>query len=579
MTALARTLGLFCTVGLAVVPSCTCGETGVVADASLADVQADEPLVDSNPTFDVAPSDGALSECEHAAADHSVVGCEYWTFSPHHQDEFGCGAVLLSNVSTTDAQVSVKYKSAALNVVNFMRLVQGSGKSVSYVQPKTPTIPAGTTALLSLFQGNPFNEHECDCPSPAAVSNVMVPAPGVGDGFHITSSVPVAAVFDHPYACTVDHTEGATVLRSVGNWDTRYRDTGAFQPGRPSTQRDFGASTITTDPTWTAAIASTTLTATFATDGGPAAFKLIRGNVVTLEQDDYHIGSLVTATSPIALWTGANTEIPFNFPSVDATYLQMPPIADWATEYAAVPFPSRYAPTDKGSIWRIVADADGTNFTYDPSPPTGAPSKLNAGQLAVFRSTDPFVVRSQEPAHVFSLTQLMSSCSDAADDADAAVVYGQDGGEVVGCPGDPEIQSAPAAWEYAHHMVFVTNPAYPTTKLVIVRHRDDGGYHDVTLDCAGTLGGWVPIGSSTYEYAYVTLSDANFIAQSVGIGLCDNGNHVADSVGAFSIAVWQWGTYLANNAQTFTFYDNVSVGYTVPGVSVSPRGQADGGVH
>ena len=213
------------------------------------------------------------------------------------------------------------------------------------------------------------------------------------------SSAPLAATFDHPYACPNDHNANATALRAVPDWDTRYRDTGVYEPGRPTLQRGWNGNFYPTLPTWTAVIASNTSMLTFtATSSGPQSFGMIGGNVMTLAQDDDYIGSLVTANEPIAMWLSSETDIPFNWPSVNLTYLQVAPTSDWATEYAAVPFPSRYPPHDLGSIWRLVGDADGTMLTYDPAI-AGAPTTIGAGDLSVFRTTTPFVVSAQDSAH------------------------------------------------------------------------------------------------------------------------------------------------------------------------------------
>jgi hypothetical protein len=296
---------------------------------------------------------------------------------------------------------------------------------------------------------------------------------------------------------------------------------------------------------------------------------MIGGNVMTLAQDDDYIGSLVTANEPIAMWLSSETDIPFNWPSVNLTYLQVAPTSDWATEYAAVPFPSRYPPHDLGSIWRLVGDADGTMLTYDPAI-AGAPTTIGAGDLSVFRTTTPFVVSAQDSAHAFHVSQVMSGCSDATGDYDAGDLYGPDGGVTVSCAGDPAIQHTPPTWEYGSHYVFFTDAAYPTTKLVFIRHKDLGGMHDVTLDCAGTLTGWTPIDAAgEYQYTYVTLSDGNFAPQVYAGGTCDNGSRVADSAGPFSIAVWQWGTAAADVGAVY--YEDSPLGYTVPAETVNPR--------
>ena len=78
------------------------------------------------------------------------------------------------------------------------------------------------------------------------------------------------------------------------------------------------------------------------------------------------------------------------------------------------------------------------------------------------------------------------------------------------------------------------------TNLVFVRKKgSDNQFHDVTLDCAGPLGGWQPVGSAgKYEYTRFDLVRHNFAPQ----GNCDNGRHEIKSDAPFGITVWGWGT-------------------------------------
>ena len=62
-----------------------------------------------------------------------------------------------------------------------------------------------------------------------------------------------------------------------------------------------------------------------------------------------------------------------------------------------------------------------------------------------------------------------------------------------------------------------------------------------TLDCAGVLGGWTPVGSAgRYEMTRVDLSTGDF----QGVGGCDNGVHtIASSLSGarFGVTMWGWG--------------------------------------
>jgi hypothetical protein len=82
-------------------------------------------------------------------------------------------------------------------------------------------------------------------------------------------------------------------------------------------------------------------------------------------------------------------------------------------------------------------------------------------------------------------------------------------------------------------------------------------FADVTLDCAGTLTGWQPVGD--YQYTRVDLVTGNF----QNVGNCSNGRHEMSSSQPFGVTVWGWGS--AASGSVFTQY----VSYAYPaGASV-----------
>jgi hypothetical protein len=210
-----------------------------------------------------------------------------------------------------------------------------------------------------------------------------------------------------------------------------------------------------------------------------------------------------------------------------------PPSA-WANEYAAVKFPDRLAADP--AIWRFVARVNGTALAYEPSTPSGAPTTMNAGDLMVFSTTENFVVRSQDDAHSFHVSQLMPSGFTICELDDAGFV--RTGGNASSVY--PQLVTAPPLAEYAHRLAFVTEPYFPDTSLVVTRHADeDGAFRDVTLDCAGVLTGWRAVGQGDrYQTTRVPLSNAAFEPQKYAGGVCDNGAHVMRSEGLFTVAVW-----------------------------------------
>jgi IgGFc binding protein len=74
---------------------------------------------------------------------------------------------------------------------------------------------------------------------------------------------------------------------------------------------------------------------------------------------------------------------------------------------------------------------------------------------------------------------------------------------------------------------------------VLVRERKNGAFADVTVDCAGVVGGWQPIDAGgDIEYTRLDLVTGNFQP----VGGCNNGLHVASSTKPFGLVVWGWGS-------------------------------------
>ena len=86
----------------------------------------------------------------------------------------------------------------------------------------------------------------------------------------------------------------------------------------------------------------------------------------------------------------------------------------------------------------------------------------------------------------------------------------------------------------------MTDPTYANTNLVFVRQRaDDMSFKDVTLDCAGALTNWQPVGANgQYEFTRVDL-----VANGAPVGGCDNGAHTAESEAPFALTVWGFDSY------------------------------------
>jgi hypothetical protein len=141
------------------------------------------------------------------------------------------------------------------------------------------------------------------------------------------------------------------------------------------------------------------------------------------------------------------------------------------------------------------------------------------------------VVTSQDASHPFYFAQYMT------------------GGAPFSGVGDPEYVNVISPSQYLPRYTFFTDPTYPETNLVVVRVLDaaTSQFPDVSLDCAGTLKGWAPVGASgKYQFTRIDLSSGDFQGQNG----CNNGVHsitgtfpaeAGRSTPMFGVTIWGWG--------------------------------------
>jgi hypothetical protein len=215
-------------------------------------------------------------------------------------------------------------------------------------------------------------------------------------------------------------------------------------------------------------------------------------------------------------------QVPVGTAFCDHVELMVPPVSALASAYAAVPFRPRLG----GDVarWRLLGVADGTLLTYAPAAPSGAPASLAQAQDVTFATPTAFTVQSQDAAHPFLLLLEMSGS-----EALTSSAYG-----------DPEVLPVTPPAQFVTDASFSVNPTFPEAELVVVRAKDElGAFRDVTLDCAGTLGGWTAVGD--YEWTRTDLVTGDFEKQ----GACGAGFNHASSAGPFGLTVWGWTTPLA----------------------------------
>ncbi|AKV04219.1 hypothetical protein AKJ09_10882 [Labilithrix luteola] len=100
--------------------------------------------------------------------------------------------------------------------------------------------------------------------------------------------------------------------------------------------------------------------------------------------------------------------------------------------------------------------------------------------------------------------------------------------------GDPDFVNVIADDQFLDHYVFFVDHTYRDSSLTLVRRKDQSGFHEVQLDCVGSVADWRPLGTDgTAEYTWVQVTK-----EGQGKGACTYGRHEATSDGPFGLYVW-----------------------------------------
>jgi hypothetical protein len=515
-----------------------------------------------------------VNPCLDSLGNDTSNGCEFYAVEMDTTPEVmgACYAVFVVNQWKTGepAKIAVDRGGATLPIEQFARIPVGHGTGITYA-PFDPAhgLPEDEIAVLFLSRDPAATQDPtatdprvlAGCPDgvvPALQGDASLHGTGTATAFHIKTNVPVVAYQMLPYGGGSARVTGATLLLPTTAWDTNYVVANAYQAPLTSMIMEPRAGPtavviasqdqthVWLDPT-TEILAGAGVAGTGA--GVPAQYTLSRGQYLQITQPVELTGTAVQSDRPVAV-IGASTlvDLPLDRKRADTAEQMLPPVRALGSEYVAVRYRSRDLASEESVPWRLVGAVDGTRLTYEPAAPAGAPTILDARQWAEFDAAAPFVVRSQDAEHPFYVASYMT------------------GGEPYDGTGDPDFVNVVPPAQYLPRYTFFTDPTYPETNLVVVRMRDpgSGAMPDVTLDCAGVLGGWQPVGTSgTYELTRVDLSTGDF----QGVGGCDNGVHVisgASPAARFGVTVWGWGngvTWPPDDETNPRFTRWVSYGY------------------
>ena len=507
---------------------------------------------------------GCVPACDAAKHNKSTIGCDYYSVAPDIiADGAGaCFAAFIANTWGSPISIAIERAGQAFDVGQSARIPSGSGLALTYAPLPDGKLPAGEVAILFLAR---YGSNLTSCPAgitPAyTTADASLHGTGIGDAFHIVTSAPVVAYDIYPYGGGQSAITSATLLIPTTAWDTNYIAVDAFrksqivEPAQPSI--DIVAAedetTVTINP-------GVNIVGGPGVPGAPAGvpqtYALQKGQVLQFTQEQGLVGSPIQSNKPVGVWGGASClSIDVGAAACDSAHQQIPPVKALGHEYVAVRYRNRFDGQEESPPWRLVGAVDETTLTYDPAPPPGAPTSLSLGQVAEIWAPGPFVVKSQDPDHPFYMSAHMTGSDPVSPFADYR--------------GDPEFVNVIPAAQYLSTYTFFTDPTYPETNLVVIRRRTESGFHDVSLDCAGTLTGWQPIGAGDYEYTRTDLVRGNFEKQ----GECDNGRHEMKSSAPFGLTIWGWGS--AATGGTFGmegggFYSQ-TVSYAYPaGASIQP---------
>jgi hypothetical protein len=485
--------------------------------------------------------------CEAAAGSQGSIGCDYWiptspfyaNGNPGAGQSGPCHALLVANTWDRPAMLELERDGIPYDVEMVTRIPSGITNNTSYGALPNDGIPTGQVAVVFLSHRPGVNNlTSLECPiTPAVQADTATHGTAQGLAFSFHSDTPVQVYDIIPYGGASSYLPSASLIYPYTAWGTDYLAVS------PHTQ---------TNGNWMLAVAAednTTIevqpTVTF--NNGSiqhpppnqvTTYTVQAGQFLQWSGSQDLAGSILTSDKPIGVFTGnpylrvTTADNPNS--GQDSAHQQITDVHSMGHEYIGPGLYSRLAGLNPESVlYRIVGVVDGTQLSWDPAPPDGAPLAINAGQVVQFQSRDLFSVRAQDEDHPFSLTQFMSG-----------TLSGQPGcgtNSTSNCAlGDEEWVMLVPPQQFLRHYAFFVDPTYGTSTLVITRVRGPSGFEDVELACMGTIGGWMPVGNGgDYEIAHVEL----YRGSTGAVPACETSQHLASSDGDFGIMVWGTDTY------------------------------------
>jgi len=493
-----------------------------------------------------------LDLCSAAATNEGSVGCSFAVPPPFDDTpgtRGGCYALFVANNAPLPANLHIEAGGVQGELESTVWIPSVVNGTVTHTKLEGP-IPPGTGAVVFLSNKSEKTEpYQTLCP--VGTKSVFddegtIVGTGIGHATLVTSDVPVSMYAMYPYGGAGAWIPSAMLLLPTASYSTNYilatswgsnsdrfgTDTLRSANTVPTTPRDPGIQIVAVEDDTSidvrprVDIIGTQDVAAGARDE-VVTYRLDRGGVLQILQHNDLVGSVIESNKPVGVFGGHNgMYVPVDVAFADLDQTQIPPVSAWGHEYAILPAPNRVDLFSRGtekapdpSPVRLVGAVSGTELTYEPMRPQGAPDHLDSGELAVFFANDPFVVRSQDVEHPFFAMVLMTGAG--------ATSYDK---------GDPESVLALATDQWLSNYLFFSDSSYDSSSVYVTRRKFEGAFHDVTLDCAGPLEGWRRI-TDDYEWTYVELSWFGDPVPYAG-GTCADGTHRISSDAPFGTTVW-----------------------------------------
>ncbi|AKU95069.1 hypothetical protein AKJ09_01733 [Labilithrix luteola] len=524
-------------------PAPGCQEVKCSRDLKKVVSACDESVVVQQCDTGLGCAEGACIQdaCRSAEIAKGSVGCSFYTMPPvelaNRTDQ--CFAAIIANTWDVPVNVTAEYGGQSINIANSIYTAEKDGIATVH-KPLEGPIPPGAVALVFLSQA-PGTDPAGVCPPgvvPALAANPIIGRSGFTQAFRLNTDLPVSAYSIYPYGGAKTFIPSATLLLPTSAWSTNYLAVDGWS-GTTQAAKPFLQVVAQEDNTEVRMRPIVNVEDGISFTGGAAGqtqvWNLSRGQVLQLTQFNSLAGSPIESTKPVGLFGGTQCSYVPGSASCccDTLDQQIPPLSQWGSEYALVPYQSRLDTGLGGDRaieevpYRLVGAVNGTKLTYDPEAPTGAPETLAAGQVVSFSTKHLVTVKSQDKDHPFYAAVYMTSST------------GPNVGKTLG---DPDFVNIVPSDQFLDRYVFSTDHTYPETSLTLVRKKTNGAFAPVELDCAGKVTGWQALDTKgDYQYAFVKMTHG-YLAQAFGTSTCGYGRHEVKSTGPFSVTVWGMGT-------------------------------------